>query len=105
MAFGVVDADERNVLRVSKGFCGLNPDEERTDEPRPFGDGHAIDLFTIDASFLKRALKHFNDIDDMRTAREFRHDTAIFGVKRDLARNHVGQDLAILNDGSRTFVA
>lgn len=104
MAFGVVNADERNVLRVSKGFGSLNANEKRPNEPWPFGDGHAINLVAIDARFLKRPLKHFNDIDDMRTAREFRHDTAVFGVKRNLARNHVGQNLTILNDGCRTFV-
>ena len=104
MSFGVVYADEGDILCIGECFCGLDADEEGADEAGAFGDSDAVDIIFGESCFVEGASEDFDDIDDVCAAGEFWYDAAIFCVERDLACDDMGQDFAIFDDGSRTLV-
>ena len=90
----VVDRDEWLSGREGDAFSGHQSDQDPADQTRPRGCGDAVKLFRPDPRFEQRACDQRIDDLDVGARRDFRHDAAEGGMRRNLAHHFVGKNFA-----------
>ena len=89
----MVDGDQRLRKRVRKRLGKADSDQQRAREARPLRDGESVDG-VVGLSRVGQRLPHYgHDSAQMLARRELGNDAAIGGVRADLRRDYVRQNL------------
>ena len=101
----VVDPVQRLVEREGQGLRGRQPDDQRPHQPRPGGDGDAVDLGEIDVGGLLGPTQGRQQRLQVGPAGDLGHHPAEADVLGDAGRDLVGQQLGAADDPDAGLVA
>ena len=94
MAFHVVDAERGHSPRPGEAPAERGADQQRPDQPRPRGIGHAADVAGLRVRFREDAPRQRRQPPDVVARGQFRHHAAEFGVNGALRMHGVREQAA-----------
>ena len=103
----VVDRHQRQAVDPGERLGHGDPDQQRSGQSRPLGDGDGLELRPIgNAGVAARLLEHRDHPAQMGARRDLGDDAAGRAVQGNLAGDDVGHDpAAVLDDGDGGLVA
>ena len=103
MPFDMMHANQRQLLRIGNRLGCRHTHEEGSHKPGAVGDSHRVDVIKSHPRFFQRQFDHLIDFFDVFAGRNLRNHTAVYGVKVDLRRNHIRENLppVLYNGGGR----
>ncbi len=106
MTLEMVNANDRFAERECQRRCDACADQQRARQTRPLRVCDPIEIGQPDVRLRKHALGQRNDAPDMIARREFRHDTPITLVNRDLRMQRMREQAPVrVEYGYTGFVA
>ena len=104
--FEVVHAENGNLKRPADRVRDGVADEQSACEPRPFGDGHGVDVGAGLPRLIKYVVDERHGATDVVAARELGHHAAVGAVHVDLGVQSVGEKtVSVGNECSSRLVA
>jgi len=100
----MMHADQRQAVCRRKALGKIDSHQQRADQPRRKGDGHAIQLTRCHSRLIQRPLHHRTDIFGVAAGCDFRHDSAVFFVFLHLRRQNIGADFPSVLHHRRTGI-
>ena len=80
MALEVVDAEQGQVGGEREAFRGANPDQERSGQAGPVGDGYRVEAPQLQAGLIKGLSDSGDDCHHVLPGGKLRDDAAVPGV-------------------------
>ena len=100
----VVHPDPWDPARQREPLCELDPDEERSHEPRSQGDRDRVDLVDVQPCGVERLLHHAWKERDVCPRRQLGHHAAVLDM--DILRRHdVREDPPVFHDRGASVIA